>query len=97
MGNKDNWQTPKIAVDYLRPYIPEKVHVVWEPACGELRIVKALVKYGYKVIATDIDAGQDYFQKYPLVDFDVIITNPPYSLTDKWLERSFFIGKPFAL
>tara|TARA_B100001094_G_C18001245_1_gene705301 strand:+ start:328 stop:822 length:495 start_codon:yes stop_codon:yes gene_type:complete len=30
-------------------------------------------------------------------DYDIIITNPPYSKKDKFIERCYKIGKPFAL
>jgi hypothetical protein len=30
-------------------------------------------------------------------DYDIIITNPPYSKKDKFIERCYEIGKPFAL
>ena len=30
-------------------------------------------------------------------DYDIIITNPPYSKKDKFLKKCYEIGKPFAL
>jgi hypothetical protein len=30
-------------------------------------------------------------------DFDCIITNPPFSLKDKWLQKCYSYEKPFAL
>jgi len=30
-------------------------------------------------------------------DYDIIITNPPYSKKDKFIQRCYEIGKPFAL
>ena len=97
MNKRDNWQTPNIAMDYLLPYIPSYMKTVWEPACGEMNIVKYLAKEGFTVTATDIKMGQDFFTGSHLGNYDIQITNPPYSLTDKWLEHSFRLDRPFAL
>lgn len=37
------------------------------------------------------------FLKDDLPEFDVIITNPPYSKKDKFIKRCYDIWKPFAL
>lgn len=50
--------------------------VVLEPACGDGAIVRVLEKNGYKVEASDLRDGQDFFQRgAPVAN---IITNPPY-------------------
>lgn len=61
-------------------------HEIWEPACGEGHLSKALIDRGYDVISTDL-VYRGYGDKEPLnflteslEDFDGdIITNPPYS------------------
>ena len=40
--------------------------------------------------------GKD-FLNWELVEFDCIITNPPFSLKEQFLERCFSFKKPFAL
>ena len=97
MESKDNWQTPNIAVDYLLPFIPKKFYMVWESACGDYHIKDYLAKNGYGVYATDIIDGDDFFEYEPMFHYDAQITNPPYSLMDKWIKRSFELDKPFAL
>lgn len=59
---------------------------IWEPACGDGAIVKVLVSYGHDVIATDIIYGQDYFQQVEAAD--VIITNPPFNLSQQFIEKA---------
>ena len=39
--------------------------------------------------------GQDFFNEC-LAEADIIITNPPYSNKDDFLERAYILGKPFA-
>ena len=38
----------------------------------------------------------DFF-KFEPQHYDLIITNPPYSLKDQFLERAFSLGKPFMM
>lgn len=80
----------------LPKYIP-----IWEPACGSLHIVNELKREGYiDIAATDIETGIDFLN----CDIDWvkskpywIITNPPFSIADKFIERCNEISKPFAL
>lgn len=94
-GIFDELYTPDEAVDMILPYIPRKVSTIWEcTAIKESRIVKVLKDAGYKVITTHIENGQDFF-KYEPSNYDMIITNPPYSLKNKFLKRAYNLKKPF--
>lgn len=97
-GAPDDFQTPPIALKPLLPYIP-KDWVVWECACGHGYMVDALEKEGYKVIATDLYAepARDFLAWHPTPMPNVVITNPPYSIKQKFLERSYGLNVPFAL
>jgi len=91
----DDFQTPPEALSALLPYLPRRV---WECACGEGYLVASLLVCGFDVIASDIGEGHDFLSWTPPLDsFDCIVTNPPYTLKDKFLERCYTIGKPFAL
>jgi hypothetical protein len=50
---------------------------------------------GREVVATDLSCGVDFFEMD--LRHDAIVTNPPYSIKDPWLERCYELGKPFAL
>ena len=52
---------------------------------------------GYNVIGSDITRGFDFLKNNMEQHFDMIITNPPYSLKDKFIEKCYEYGKPFAL
>jgi len=58
--------------------------------------VAAIREAGYKVIPSDLLIGQNFFSYQP-ERFDALITNPPYSIKYKWLDRCYDLGKPFAL
>ena len=91
----DDFQTPAIAIDPLCKYIPKHWRI-WECACGQGKLVRAFKEKGYDVLGSDINIGVDFLKQKPKV-FDCIVTNPPYSIKQKFLERCYFLGKPFAL
>ena len=53
--------------------------------------------YGYKVIETHLESGFNFLTDDPNFDFDIIVTNPPYSIKDDFLKRCYELNKPFAL
>lgn len=90
----DGYQTPPEAIVPLLPFI-KPGWVIWEPACGEGNLVKAFVQHGYTVVGTDLLTGQSFLDYQP-EHFDCIVTNPPYSIKQLFLERAYSLGKPFA-
>ena len=94
-GRSNDFQTPPEALLPLYPYL-KKDWVIWECGCGEGNLVRAFEEKGHKVIGTDILTGQDFLEYEP-ERYDCIVTNPPYSLKQKFLERAYSLGKPFAL
>jgi hypothetical protein len=76
-------------------------HKVWEPACGDGAISKVLLRDGFDVESTDLrDSGYGSHG----VDFltsdlrgGAIITNPPFNLADRFINRSLQFGVPFAM
>jgi len=94
-GSPDDFQTPAIAINSLLPYL-KKDWTIWECAEGNGNLTKAFESAGFKVIGTDILKGYDFLLN-DIGDYDCIITNPPYSLKEKFLERCYNLGKPFAL
>lgn len=90
----DYCQTPQYALDPLLPYLDSNWRL-WESACGQGNLVTGLQKKGFNVIGSDILGGCDFFEFAP--NFDCQVTNPPYSIKLEWLERSYSLGKPFAL
>ena len=90
----DDFQTPPSALEPLFSFLPRN-WVIWEPACGNLNLVKAFDLAGYKTISTDIKKGQDF--RLEERECDCIITNPPFSLKEEFLARCYELKKPFAL
>ena len=94
-GNSNDFQTPPEALEPLLPYL-KKEQIIWECACGKGNLKKEFVDKGFNVIATDILTGHDFLTYQP-EKFDCIITNPPFSIKQEFLERCYQFKKPFAL
>lgn len=90
------YYTPDNALDRLLKVIP-KDSVIWEPCYGDGHIVRFFEKNGYKVISSDIKKGQDFLVYEPQEPYDIIVTNPPYKLSNKILQRCYSLNKPFLL
>ena len=91
---KDDYQTPAYALNPLYPYLRGDM-VIWECACGAGNLVDALQSRGYEAYGTDVLTGQDFLTWEPDC-WDVVITNPPFSLKHEFLKRAYSLGKPFA-
>jgi len=61
-------------------------------------MAEVMRKNGLTVIGTDIETGTDYLTaSLPESDVSWIITNPPFSIADGFIERSYEHCLPFAL
>lgn len=93
----DELYTPEYAVEPILKYIPRQVNTIWCP-CDTMqsKIIKVLLLAGYDVIPSHIEQGKDFMTYQPETEWDMILTNPPYSTKDKMLARAYELGKPFA-
>ena len=92
----DELYTPKEAIEPILKYL-DKDKIYWECTdFGDSNIRKVLVKNGFKVIATKKEEI-DFLKDDPSFKFDVIITNPPYNIKDKFIRRCYELDKPFML
>ena len=91
----DDIYTPSYAIKPLLKYIPKGI-TIWE-CCdfGKSEITRLLKEHGCEVISTDKE--ENFFEYIPDKHFDMIITNPPYSLKDDFIAKCYEWGKPFAL
>lgn len=94
-GVYDELFTPQEAIEMILDFIPFSISTIWEcTATAESKIVEVLKKSNYNVITSHIKTNQN-FLTYKPDNFDLIITNPPYSLKNEFLQRAFEINKPF--
>lgn len=98
-GRSDNFQTPDWPLEVLsrRLDVPTK-YKMWDPCCGKGNVVSFFNKKGHYAFGTDLEMGVDFLSvQKGEIDFDFIVTNPPYSLKSKFVQKCYDLGKPFAL
>lgn len=94
--SSDEQYTPAYAVAPIVKYIP-KGKTVWCPFDTEnSEYVLALKAAGIPVVHSHIRTGRDFFVYEP-EKWDLIVSNPPFSIKQKVVERCLSFGKPFAL
>ncbi len=102
----DEVYTPEYAVKPLIKYINQfknrigKTNItIWCPFDEEfskyVQIFNTLP--GIKVIYSHIDNNQNFFYYEPEEEYDVIISNPPFSCKDDVLKRLYELNKPYAM
>lgn len=97
-NRSDEYHTPAYAVELLLSYIPNNIKTIWCPCdTEESKFVKVLRNNGYNVISSHINSGNDFLEYEPEENYDAIITNPPFSIKNKIIERCIKLNKPFAL
>ena len=85
----DDYMTPKHAWEDIKDYIP-KDKVIWEAFYGNGKSGAYLKELGFNVIHDKID----FFIENK---GDVVVSNPPFSLSKEVLHRLKELDKPFIL
>lgn len=81
---------PECLMSLLSHYKPSGT--VWEPACGDGAISRALQSKGIDVISTDLndygfgESGRDFLLESVKMA-DCVITNPPFNLAEKFIRK----------
>lgn len=94
-GKNDECFTQAYGVIPILKYIPEG-KIIWCPFDSkESEFVKNISKQN-EVVYSHIDSGEDFFDYEP-ENWDIIISNPPFTNKRKFFERALSFNKPFAL
>tara|TARA_B100000287_G_C20664442_1_gene791282 strand:+ start:1618 stop:2199 length:582 start_codon:yes stop_codon:yes gene_type:complete len=94
-GNNDECYTPDYGVKPILKYIPKDA-IVWCPFdTNESEFVKQIEQQN-EVIYSHINTGRNFFEYEPY-EWDVIVSNPPFTDKRKFFERALSFDKPFAL
>jgi len=95
-GSNDECYTPAYAVKAIIPYLPKK-KIIWCPFDKEdSHFVKELLAAGFTVTYSHIETGQDFYEYEP-EQWDIIVSNPPFTNKRQIFERALSFNKPFAL
>ena len=92
----EQW-TPRYAVEILLPHIePLRNKTIWLPFdTVDSWFYRILVENGYRVVYSHISNGQDFFEYEP-EQWDVILSNPPYTNKSDFIKRAESFGKPWC-
>lgn len=92
---RDLYETPEWVTDCVVDYIDVN-RLIWEPACGSGKMVRALMKHGMTVHGSDIDTGTDFLKAVAIPDREcrAIVTNPPYAAAQEFIEHALRLTKP---
>lgn len=85
----DDYMTPKSAWENIQHIIP-KDKVIWESFYGDGKSGSYLTELGFNVIHEQIDFFENDLG-------DIIVSNPPFSLSEKVLTRLKELNKPFII
>ena len=88
--------TPRHAVLPIIKFLPRHAVVGCPFDAENSEFVIALKEAGHEVVFSHIFMGQDFFEYEP-PKWDMIVSNPPFSLKQQVVERCLALGKPFAL
>ena len=93
----DEYFTPSEAVKPLLRYIPSD-KVIWCPFDkATSSYVRTFEENGYHVLHSHIDEDKNFFFYEPQEHYDLIVSNPPFSVKDDVLRRLTELNKPYAM
>ena len=87
----DDYNTPKEELESIAHLIP-KDKIIWECFYGDGKSGEYLKDLGFNVEHHKIDFFLD-----PSFNYDILISNPPYSIKPKIFKRLLQIDKPFMM
>lgn len=93
--NEDFYATDPKAIDILLS-VEKFDGNIWEPCCGQGHLSKRLTDLGQRVVSTDLiergfgNSGVDFLKSTECLA-DNIITNPPYSMAQEFVEHAMSI------
>jgi len=85
----DDYMTPKHAWEDIKHIIP-KDKVIWEAFYGDGESGKYLTELGFNTIHEEVDFFENNLG-------EIIVSNPPFSLSKEVLTRLKELGKPFIM
>ena len=94
----DERYTPEYAVLPLLEFMnPFRKKIIWCPFdTEESEFVKVFKEEKFNVVYSHLDYGQNYYSYEPK-EWDIMISNPPFSHKKETFERALSFNKPFAL
>ena len=87
----DDYMTPKYAWDNIKQFIP-KDKIIWEAFYGDGNSGKYLTDLGFNIIHEPIN----FFEEEP-TEWEMLVSNPPFSKVKEIMQRLLQLDKPFIM
>ncbi|MGE0629776.1 MAG: hypothetical protein AB7O43_18380 [Hyphomicrobiaceae bacterium] len=102
---RDLYETPEWVTEALVPHLPDYIDLIWEPACGNGKMVRAIESAcpGVTVWASDIEPADklhmleiDFLSSAISIghEYGAIVTNPPYDQAAVFCEEALRKTEP---
>ena len=91
--NDDDYESTPAIWSYILPFVSFDA-VIYEPFYCSGRSKEILNSLGYKNV---IHKDEDFFTNYMKYNFDITVSNPPFSIKKKVFDTLKNIGKPFIM
>ena len=88
----DDYMTPKYAWQNIKDYIPQD-KLLYEAFYGDGKSGDYLKEMGFNVIHDEID----FFDDNERPEYDILVSNPPFSKSKEIMDKLYEIDKPFIL
>lgn len=90
----DLYETPAWVTDCLAKHLVRS-DTIWEPACGNGKMVRALIALGFRVWGTDKEKNFLLQKEMPNeLNYDSIVTNPPFNRAEAFIRRAHWLMQP---
>lgn len=86
----DFYPTPIKSFNPLLPYLP-KDKLIWEPACGDGRLIRRMSEFGLEASGSDLNEGFNFI--LDKTKRHCIVTNPPFSIAKSFVTHSLDVSQ----
>lgn len=88
---RDFYPTPAEAFWAVRPFLPGPSTPIWEPACGDGRLITWMREAGLQADGSDLALGRNFLTD--TTPRACIVTNPPFSLAFEFCQHAVNVAQ----
>ena len=85
----DAYYTPLKSFNPLLPFLP-KDKKIWEPSCGDSRLIKRMNEYGLVADGDDLNNGYNFLEDR--TKRECLVGNPPYSIAKAFVTHALSVS-----
>lgn len=91
----DNYQTPAWVTEAILS-VESFEEPVWEPACDGMKILDVLWKHFEQAAGSGLSTNCDFLKEQNVGKYPSIITNPPFSLAEKFVRHALNLTESYG-